>query len=101
MLMTYISVKPYDLGNIGALHNSMADIKEWMSLNFFQLHPDRSEVLLIGHNKFVSDVKPCTGPFATNIKPSSRNLDVIFDQNLNLDPHINKLVQTCSQTLQS
>ncbi len=77
---------------MNTLHDCLAAIKVWMSLDFLQLNSDKTEVLIIGPDKFVSDV--CLGPLASDVKPSTRNLRVIFDQNLDFDPHINMLVQT-------
>lgn len=82
--------------NIGTLHACLAATKNWISHNYLQLNPDKTDILLIGPDMFVSEIKPYIGPMSTYIKPSpSRNMDATFDQNLNPDLHINKLVQTC------
>ncbi len=94
-IQLYFSVEPNDMGDIGTLHDCLAAINEWMSLNLLQLTSYKTEALLIGSNKLVTQVPPCICPLATNVKPTSRNLSVIFDPNINFDLHINKLVQTC------
>lgn len=80
------------MGNIGTLNDCLAAIKEWMSLNF--LSAKLRQNLSLKWN-------PVSSLWPPMLTPSSRKLDVIFDQNLNFDPHINKLVQTCFFQLQN
>ena len=70
------------LDNISILHDCLTAIKDWMSLNFLQLNPDKTKVLFFGPNKLIPELNPSISPLAANLKPSPRNLDVIFDHNL-------------------
>ena len=88
-LQLYFSFKHNDMANISTLHDCLMAIKDWMSLNFLQLNPDKTEVIFFGPNNLIPVLKPSIGPLATNLKPSSRNLGVIFDHNLHFDSHIN------------
>ena len=59
-----------------------------MSLNFLQLNTDKTEILVIGPDQVSKSISPYLRHLAGNIKPSARNLGVMFDQNLNFDHHI-------------
>ena len=82
-----------DMANISTLHDCMTAIKDWMSLNFLQLNPDKTEVLFFGTNNIISSLSLSIGPLATNLKPFSRNLGVISYHNLHFESHRNKLVK--------
>lgn len=51
--------------------------------------------MVIGPDQVSKSISPYFMHLAVNIKPSARNLGVVFDQNLNFDHHIKKLVQFC------
>ncbi len=51
--------------------------------------------MLVGQDQVSKTTNPYLRHLADNIKPSARNLGVVFDQNLNFDHHIMKLVQSC------
>ena len=70
-MQLYLSVKPNGMGNIGTLHDCLAAIENWTSLSFLKLNSDKTKVLLFVPNKFVSEMKPCLGPLASNFKTSS------------------------------
>ena len=99
-LQLYFSFKHNDMASISNLHDCMTAIKDWMSLNFLQLNPDKTKVLFFGPNNLIPPLGPSIGPLATNLKPSSRNLGVIFDHNLHFDSHINKPAFSNSGTSQ-
>ncbi|KAF7649941.1 hypothetical protein LDENG_00133700, partial [Lucifuga dentata] len=71
----YMSFKPDSFANVDTLHCCLLVINSWMSSNYPQLNPGKTEVLVFG--------------------PEPRNLGVIFDSNLNFDQHVTKLVQSC------
>ena len=51
----YLSVKPNELNKLAVLHECLNDVQSWLSQNFLQLNPDKTEVLIIGP-KHVSDL---------------------------------------------
>ena len=59
------------------------------------LNPQKTEIILFGPDKFVTVVDPFIGPLRTNIKPTAKNLGIIFDQKMTFDLHVTKLVQSC------
>lgn len=91
----YFSVKPDDLSNLNTLHNCLAAIKDWMSVNFLQLNSDKTEILIFGPENTAQGIFQHTGPLAPYIKTNARNLGVIFDPKLKLQLHVNKMVKSC------
>ena len=65
-----------------------------MSLNFLHINLDKTEIILFGPDKFVTAVDQFIGPLCTNIKPTAKNLGIIFDQHMTFDLHVTKLVQS-------
>ncbi len=96
----YFSVKPNNLNNLTAIHDRLASVTNWMSQNFLHLNPDKTEVLVIGPDSFIKEVCYCIGPLASDIKSTSKNRGILFDQHLNFDSHITKLTQSCFIQLQ-
>ena len=84
-LQLYFSFKRNDMANINILHDCLTVIKDWMSLNFLQLNPDKTQVFFFGPSKLIPELYPSIGPLAANLKPSSRNLGLIFDHNMHFD----------------
>ncbi|KAK0139909.1 hypothetical protein N1851_023185 [Merluccius polli] len=66
-----------------------------MSLNFLHLNPDKTEIILFGPDKCVTAVDQFIGPLRNYIKPTAKNLGIIFDQHMTFDLHVTKLVQSC------
>ena len=66
-----------------------------MPNNFLQLNPDKPDVLIIGSENISDKVKLCIGPLAVNVKQDSKNLGVTFDQHMNFESHVKKVVQSC------
>ncbi len=58
-----------------------------MSNNFLQLNSDKTEILVIGPQQKAKQILP----FA---RPVAKNLGVWFDNNLSLETHTTKLVQS-------
>lgn len=64
-----------------ALHlflNYLADIKAWMSANFLNLNESKTEITAFGKTSPPFSTV-ALGPLAPNIRPSVRNLGVIFE----------------------
>ena len=76
----YLYVKSNNLNQLSSLHECLAATKGWMSLYFLHLNPDKTEITLFGPDKFVTAVDKFIGPLHTNIKPSAKNLGIIFKQ---------------------
>lgn len=91
----YVCVNPDDFTNLDILQHCLAAIKDWMSLNFLQLHSDKTEILIIGPVNNTSSILQHMGPLAPFVKSISRNLWVIFDPLLKFEHHVKKLVQSC------
>ena len=72
-----------------------------MSLDFLHLNPDKTETILFGPDKFVTVVDQFIGPLCTNIKPTVKNLGIIFEQHMTFDLHVMKLAQSCFLQLQN
>ena len=66
-----------------------------MSDNFLQLNPDKIDVLIIGSENVSDKVKHYIGPLAVNVKQDKKNLWVTFDQHMNFESHVKKVVQSC------
>ena len=64
-----------------------------MSRNFLILNPDKTEIILFGPDKFVTAVDQFIGPLHTNIKPTAKNLGIIFDQHMT---HLTFMLQNLS-----
>ena len=74
------------------------DIKIWMNDNYLKLNDDKSECLLIGTSKRVSQCSVSTFECCSAQIPMSntvRNLGVILDSELSLNDHVTKLIQSC------
>ncbi|XP_035507072.2 uncharacterized protein LOC118320408 [Scophthalmus maximus] len=68
-----------------------------MQHNFLKLNSDKTEFLFIGSKSTLSKIKnPTLTIDSTTVSPSpqARNLGVIFDSTLSLEPHIGHIVKT-------
>jgi hypothetical protein len=71
------------------------DIERWMSKHYLQLNPGKTEIIIFGSKKVLSELE-INGVF---LKPSvcirtvhvAKNLGFLLDSNLRLDPQIKKL----------
>ena len=70
----YISINSNELGKLSTLYDCLTAIKIWMSDNFLQLNPDKTEVLIIGSESIMESVQQCIGPLAANVKQASQTL---------------------------
>ncbi|XP_034065138.1 protein polyglycylase TTLL10-like isoform X2 [Gymnodraco acuticeps] len=72
-------------------------IKFWMQHNFLKLNSNKTELLLISSKSTLSKTHNLTVTIdGTPVSPSTqaRNLGVIFDPTLSLEPHIRQVVKT-------
>ena len=72
-----------------------------MAQKFLQLTNTKTEIILFTPTNNISHYQQALCPLSTNIKPTARNLGVLFDTELTFIPHINKLVQSCFYQLRS
>ena len=89
----YLPINPNDPSSILKLHSCLADIKNWMSVNFLQLNDSKSEVIIFGPPQERARIEQNLGPLITNLKPSVRNLGVLLDPDLSLECHVKKVIQ--------
>ena len=83
------------------LRACVADIQDWLTNNFLQLNPTKTEVLILSprgdpEEKLI-DLFDGADPLPTAV--SARNLGVRFDTKLNFDSHVSKVVRSCKATL--
>ena len=90
----YLPIDPNITANITSLHNCLADIKNWMLINFLQLNDSKSEVLVFGPPILRAQIESNLGSLTTNLKPTVKNLGVTFDPDLSFEPHIKKVTQS-------
>ncbi len=93
----YISSRPGETHQIEKLMECIVDIKNWMTNNFLQLNPEKTEVLIIGPKNHTSNnlehgltLDGCSLDSSSSV----RNLSVLFDRNLSFDSHISSICKT-------
>ena len=94
----YFSFKSSDLNKLSILKDCLSSIKDWMSQNFLQLNPDKTEVLIIGPENIRTEIQNFMGSASANFSnftSSSKNLGVLFDHKMNFEAYVKKVVQTC------
>ena len=82
----------------------MQDLKHWMTCNFLKLNESKTKVVEILSNrnvesKIISNIQiddSCSLPMPNDFV---KILGVIFDDRLNLEKHINRVVSTCYANL--
>ena len=83
--------------SIELISNCIADIRSWMQSNLLKLNETKTEVILLGTKQQLSKVGNIEISVGNvNIKPCSkvRNLGVIFDCNMTMEEHVNKVCKT-------
>ena len=83
--------------SIELISNCIADIRSWMQSNLLKLNETKTEVILLGTKQQLSKVGNIEISVRNvNIKPCSkvRNLGVIFDCNMTMEEHVNKVCKT-------
>ena len=96
------SINPNSLDDqmkgINSLELAINKISDWMFSNKLQLNKDKTEFLIIGLKKQLNKILPKALMLENDTifcKPEVRNLGVLFDENLNMKSHINKLCKDC------
>lgn len=91
----YLPLKHNDKQGLETLLACLTDVRSWMSLNFLHLNESKTEVIVFGPS--VGKVNPNTDYDYLNsyIKPTVKNLGVLFDSSLKFDQHINSVVKSC------
>ena len=85
--------------SLSSLKSYLDSVQLWMSGNKLMLNPDKTEFLLIGHERqrskrlamFPVDL---LGLQTTSVK-AARNLGVIFDTNFNVRSHVSAVCRSC------
>ena len=90
-----------DHSKLSILNDCVLSIKDWMSQNFLQLNPDKTEILIIGPESIHTEIQHFMGTSTAKFTQTSKNLGVLFDQKLNFEPHVKKVVQTCFYQLRN
>ena len=74
------------------LLDCLADIKAWLGANFLNLNESKTEAIVFGKISpaFYTDA---LGPLASNIRPSVRNLGVIFDSAFKFQQQVSAVVR--------
>ena len=97
----YFSFKMSNHSKLSILNDCVLSIKDWMSQNFLQLNPDKTEILIIGPESIQTEIQHFMGTSTAKFTQTSKNLGVLFDQKLNFEPHVKKVVQTCFYQLRN
>ena len=91
----YLSFKHNDPSKFTVLQDCLTGINNWMSQNFLQLNPDKTEILIIGPTSSSITIQQSLGPLQRNVRETVKNLGVFFDSSLNLEHHVKKITQSC------
>ena len=89
----YLPLRPGDPRSLAAAVDCLSDVNCWMAQNFLQLNNSKTEVILFSPPNPNNPIS--LGPLSSYMKPTARNLGVLFDSGLSFKPHINKVVQSC------
>ena len=83
------------------LRACVIDIQEWLTNNFLQLNPTKTEVLILSPRgePEKSSFDLFKGAEPLQIATSARNLGVYFDARLSFDHHVARVVRSCKVTL--
>ena len=88
----YLPLKVDGQAALLPLLDCLADIKAWLGANFLNLNESKTEAIVFGKISpaFYSDA---LGPLASNIRPSVRNLGVIFDSAFKFQQQVSAVVR--------
>lgn len=82
-----------------SLQSCLSSVQSWMSVNKLKLNPDKTEFLLIGHQrqrvKYLDKFPVDLLGIETNPVNTARNLGVLFDQNFTFKSHISTIRKSC------
>ena len=72
------------------------DIRHWMAVNFLKLNDDKTEVIILHSRYQASPTFTSINIGQESITPSNsvRNIGVLFDSNMTLQPHINAMTSS-------
>ena len=91
----YISMTPPDFTPVDQLTECISEINSWMSNNFLQLNPDKTEIIIIGNKDKREALSIYLKSLSLNINSQARNLGVLFDTDLSFEAHVKSVVKTC------
>lgn len=74
----YFSIKPSNFSSLSYLSECFTAITNLMPSNFLHLNSGKTEILVLGHEIFSSEVSHYTSPPANSIKYSTENLLHLF-----------------------
>ena len=89
-------VRDEDADAISRLTTCLAEIRQWMVLNFVKLNDDKTEYLVITSPHMQNKIVPQNlqvGCVSVPPSENARNLGVFFDQCMKMDKHISKVCQ--------
>ena len=85
--------------SLNKLQDCLGNVQRWMFSNKLKLNPDKTEFLLIGHErqrgKYLDLFPFSLMNVPTQPSKTARNLGVTFDQNFNFKSHISKICSSC------
>lgn len=91
----YLPLKKENGLDISPLLNCLADIKDWMALNFLKFNENKTEIMLFGSDGKQGTTNSILGPLAEYSKPEVKNLGVLVDPELKFVKQINSVVKSC------
>ena len=94
-IQLYCSFKPTELQRLKSLVNCLVEIKQWLSDNMLQLNVDKTETLVIAPDDSIPGINQYLGDLGHSVKPSLRNLGVVFDKDMSLVQHCKQLTKNC------
>ena len=77
------------------LKTCLEDIKDWMAQNHLQLNESKGEIILFGTSTSVTQISTRLGTLSPLVKPTVKNLGVMFDSDLTFKPQVRAVVQSC------
>ena len=94
-IQLYCSFKPNELHKLDSLVHCLVEVKEWLSDNTLQLNMDKTETLVIAPDESIPGISQFLGDLGRSVKPSVRNLGVVFDKDMSLIQHCKQLTKNC------
>jgi len=91
----YLPLKTSEKGNFNKLLSCLAEIKSWMTQNLLLLNENKSEIILFCPTTTVTILQNHLESLSYTVRPTARNLDVIFDSDLTFEKLILTVVQAC------
>ena len=87
------------------LEQRLNSIQDWLTVNRLKGNPDKTEFMLFCHQRALKSFVLPTLTIAGNVvhvsKVPVRNLGVLFDSNLSMDPHVSSVVRAASYHLRN